>query len=91
LLFAKSKPFAARVQTNLNRTLMEHHRPSKELLLQPLPLELPCLAGKEFKRTLSVQATPKVKEERAKETDGAAVLAPLPTGISCCIHAELLF
>ena len=59
---------------------MEHHRPSKELLLQPLPLELPGVAGKEFKRTLSVQTANRSREEPAKEKDKATLLAPLPTG-----------
>lgn len=42
--------------TNIQRTLSEQHRPSKELLLQPLPLDIATALGssnKEFKRTQS--------------------------------------
>lgn len=31
---------ACRVVGNLQRTMAEHHRPSKEMLLQPLPLDM---------------------------------------------------
>jgi hypothetical protein len=45
---------SSRIVTNLQRTLSEHARPSKELLLQPLPLDLSHTTyGKEFKRTMS--------------------------------------
>lgn len=48
---------SCRIVTNLQRTLSEHARPSKELLLQPLPLDLShATYGKEFKRTMSCAA-----------------------------------
>lgn len=98
-----------RVTTNLQRALSERHRPSKELLLQPLPLELPdfgggsssaggagsvgsnsSTAGRGARRSMSLVATSNSGAGRCNESrdgssnsttgDGAAALAPLPSG-----------
>lgn len=81
-----------RIVTNIQRTLSEQHRPSKELLLQPLPLDIAtALAGtnKEFKRTQS-SLTASDSSSRAasggqKDIEGtltasSASLSPLPAG-----------
>ncbi len=44
---------ACRIQHNLQRTLMDQHRPSKELLLQPLPTDTQQRYVKDLKRTMS--------------------------------------
>lgn len=68
-----------RIVTNLQRTLSEHSRPSKELLLQPLPLDLSQAAygPREVKRTMSCAAA----SGSSKESEQAPTSLPaLPTG-----------
>lgn len=78
-----------RIQGNLKRTLADHHRPSKELLLQPLPLELaPGVANASggVKRTLSLQPKGRAQPQEEGSSQEQQKLAPLPTGV--CLHGR---
>jgi hypothetical protein len=67
-----------RIVTNLQRTLSEHCRPSKELLLQPLPLDLShATYGREVKRTMSC-ASGSTSSSAAEQAPSS--LPALPTG-----------
>lgn len=67
-----------RITANLQRTLSEHARPSKEMLLQPLPLDLAHASGtKDFKRTMSCAAG---NNRAAAAEQAPAQLPALPTG-----------
>lgn len=70
-----------RIVTNLQRTLSEHSRPSKELLLQPLPLDLSqATYGKEFKRTLSCATGSHSSSEQAPTSLPALPVGGVPAG-----------
>lgn len=70
-----------RIVTNLQNTLSERHRPSKEMLLQPLPLDLLQSYTKDFKRTISMAASTSSGKPRSREgADESASLSPLPSG-----------
>jgi hypothetical protein len=73
---------ACRIVSNLQRTMSEQHRPSKEMLLQPLPLDIAQAYAKEFKRTMSLAtgSSARGKDSAAADRDETASLAPLPTG-----------
>ena len=82
-------PVLCRIVTNLQRTLSEHARPSKEMLLQPLPLDLAqgSSGGKEFKRTLSCAVGPGSSTSSSSRADAEhqaptalPALPALPTG-----------
>lgn len=62
--------------------MSEQHRPSKEMLLQPLPLDIAQAYAKEFKRTMSLAtgSSARGKNSSAADREEAASLAPLPAG-----------
>lgn len=71
---------SCRIVTNLQRTLSERARPSKEMLLQPLPLDMSqATCGKEFKRTLSC-ATGSGSNSTLAAEQAPSALPALPTG-----------
>jgi hypothetical protein len=62
--------------------MSEQHRPSKEMLLQPLPLDIAQAYAKEFKRTMSLAtgSSARGKDSSAADREETASLAPLPAG-----------
>lgn len=66
-----------RIITNLQNTLSEKHRPSKEMLLQPLPLDLMQSSNRDVKRTVSMTAATAKSRGRDNAEENAA---PLPVG-----------
>lgn len=66
----------------MQRTMSEQHRPSKEMLLQPLPLDIAQAYAKEFKRTMSLAtgSSARGKDSAAADREETASLAPLPAG-----------
>ncbi|KAF6256038.1 kinase-like domain-containing protein [Scenedesmus sp. NREL 46B-D3] len=70
------------IVSNLQRTMSEQHRPSKEMLLQPLPLDAAQAYAKDFKRTMSLAtgSSARGKDCSAAHRDETASLAPLPAG-----------
>jgi hypothetical protein len=73
---------ACRIVSNLQRTMSEQHRPSKEMLLQPLPLDIAQAYAKEFKRTMSLAtgSSARGKDNSAADREETMSLAPLPAG-----------
>eukprot|EP00877_Chromochloris_zofingiensis_P008085 jgi/Chrzof1/352/Cz01g12180.t1 len=69
------------IQLNLQRTMLERYRPSKEMLLQPLPLDMAGTYTKEFKRTMSLgSGAGHGNVGPTAPAMPASPMSPLPTG-----------